>query len=200
MSTPAQTVSKPTRTFVVYVEDKPGVLSRVISLVRRRNYNIDSLSVGSTERPTVSRITLVIHADDDAARRIEANLYKLVNVLYVKDLTHVRSVVRELVLLKVKGDEQKRSELLQLCEVFGARVVGMGSGATTIEASSSPEKIDGLLEVLKPFGVLELVRSGAVAMSRGGEAELDRLLSADAAPLAERPLGQDPEEEDPLAA
>ncbi len=168
------------RTFVVYVEDKPGVLNRVISLVRRRNYNIESLTVGRTERPAVSRITLVLPADDDAARRIEANLYKLVNVLFVKDVTHVSTIVRELVLVKVRADDRRRGELLQLCEVFRVRAVSVAQGSVTIEATGAPDKLEGLLEVLRPFGILEMVRTGAVAMARTGEAEIDQLLSGEA--------------------
>src|SRR3954470_23156569 len=98
-------MSRITRTFIVYVEDKPGVLNRVISLFRRRNYNIDSLTVGRTERSHVSRITLVMQADPDEARRLEANLYKLVNVLYVTDVSDGTAVIRELALLKVRTDE-----------------------------------------------------------------------------------------------
>jgi acetolactate synthase-1/3 small subunit len=164
------------RTFIVYVEDKPGVLNRVISLVRRRNYNIDSLTVGRTERPHVSRITLVMNADPDEARRMEANLYKLVNVLYVTDVTHQSAVIRELALVKVKTDEKNRSEVLQLCDVFRARVVNVTNTAVTLEATGDSEKVDGLLNVLRPFGILEMVRTGAVAMSREGEAEVDKLL------------------------
>ncbi len=174
------------RTFVVYTEDRPGVLNRVISLVRRRNYNIESLAVGRTERPGVSRITLTLLAEDDAARRIEANLYKLVNVLFVRDVTHVPAVIRELVLVKVRTDDRRRGELLQLCEVFRVRVVSVAQGTVTIEATGAPDKLDGLLEVLRAFGILELVRTGAVAMARTGEAELNQLLTGEPpAPLAE---------------
>lgn len=157
-------MSVTTRTFIVFVEDKPGVLNRVISLIRRRNYNIDSLTVGRTERAAVSRITLVIGADDGMARRLEANLYKLVNVLYVQDVSQLSAVVRELVLLKL--DDRRRPELLQLCEGFGARVVNIAAGAITVEATGDPEKIDGLIAALQPFGILEMVRTGSVAMTR----------------------------------
>jgi len=158
-------VSK-SRTFITYVEDRPGVLNRVVSLFRRRGYNIESLTVGRTARPEVSRITLVVEADDDTARRIEANLYKLVNVLYVADVTHAAAVVRELAIIKVAAENGKRAEILQLCEVFRARVVDLGPDSLSLEATGTPDKIDGLVDVLRPFGLIEMVRTGTVAMLR----------------------------------
>ncbi len=179
-------MSVTTRTFIVYVQDKPGVLNRVISLIRRRNYNIDSLMVGRTERAEISRITLVLRADDGVARRLEANLYKLVNVLHVQDVSQLSAVVRELLLIKV--DDRRRAELLPLCEVFRARVVNLAPGSVTLEATGDPEKIDGLIAVLNQFGILEMVRTGSVAMTRNGEAEVEQAL-AEAGPRG-----------DPLAA
>lgn len=164
-------MSKPTlRTFIAYVEDLPGVLNRVTSLFRRRNYNIMSLTVGSTERAGVSRMTIVIEADEDAARRIEANLYKLVNVLFVEDTSHAATMVRELALVKVRADATSRSEVMRLCDVFRARVVDVGPEALVAEITGTEDKIDGLVDVLKPFGILEMVRTGAVAMVRSSEA------------------------------
>jgi acetolactate synthase-1/3 small subunit len=157
------------RTFIAYVEDKPGVLNRVASLFRRRSYNIESLTVGRTERPGVSRMTLVMEADDDGARRLEANLYKLVNVLWVEDVTMGETVVRDLALIKVKCDAVSRPQILQLCEVFRARAVDVGPSAVTLEITGTMDKVDGLVEVLRPYGVLEMVRTGAIAMSRGAE-------------------------------
>jgi acetolactate synthase-1/3 small subunit len=162
-------VSK-SRTFITYVEDRPGVLNRVVSLFRRRGYNIESLTVGRTARPEVSRITLVVAADDDTARRIEANLYKLVNVLYVADVTDASAVVREMALIKVAADNGKRAEVLQLCEVFRARIVDVAPDSLLLEATGAQDKIDRLVEVLRPFGLLEMVRTGAVAMLRGQQA------------------------------
>ena len=155
------------RTFITYVEDKPGVLNRVVSLFRRRAYNIESLTVGRTARPDVSRITLVVSATADTARRIEANLYKLVNVLYVADVTTSPSVVREMALIKVHAPNGKRAEVLQLCEVFRARVVDVAPDTLCLETTGTQDKIDGLIEVLRPFGIVEMVRTGAVAMVRG---------------------------------
>jgi acetolactate synthase-1/3 small subunit len=163
-------MSKPTlRTFIAYVEDLPGVLNRVTSLFRRRNYNILSLTVGRTERAGVSRMTIVIEADEDAARRIEANLYKLVNVLFVEDTTHAATMVRELALVKVSADATSRSEVMRLCDVFRARVVDVGPEALVAEITGTEDKIEGLVEMLRPFGIVEMVRTGAVSMARGHE-------------------------------
>jgi acetolactate synthase I/III small subunit len=170
-------MSKPTlRTFIAYVEDLPGVLNRITSLFRRRNYNIDSLTVGRTERPGVSRMTIVLEADDDAARRIEANLYKLVNVLFVQDTSKAATMMRELALLKVRADADKRSEVMRLCDVFRARVIDVGPEALVAEITGAGDKIEGLLDVLRPFGVVEMVRTGAVAMLRSAEeADSDKI-------------------------
>ena len=157
------------RTFIVDVEDRPGTLNRVVSLFRRRNYNIDSLSVGRTERPGISRITLVARADDDIARRIEANLYKLLNVLQVRDITDAPSVVRELAFIKVDAGQERRAEVLRLCDLFRARVVDLHSTSLTVEITGTQDKVHRLIEVLRPFGILELLRTGAVAMVRGSQ-------------------------------
>ncbi len=155
------------RTFITCVEDRPGVLNRVVSLFRRRGYNIESLTVGRTARPGVSCITLGVEADDDVARRIEANLYKLVNVLYVADVTEAAAVVREMALIKVSAPSGRRAEILQLCEVFRARVVDLAQDCLAVEITGAQDKIDGLVDVLRPFGLLEMVRTGAIAMLRG---------------------------------
>ncbi len=114
-------------TFVVYVENKPGVLTRVASLFRRRAFNIDSLTVGRTEKPEVSRMTIVVEADHDQAQRVEANLYKLVNVLTVQNITQEPSIIRDLALIKVAVTQEARSHVLELAEVFRARVVDVAS-------------------------------------------------------------------------
>lgn len=155
------------RTFVAHVEDRPGVLNRVVSLFRRRGYNIESLTVGTTDREGVSRLTVVMEADDDGARRIEANLYKLVNVLYVEDLSRAATVTRDLALLKVAATSVTRPQILQLAEVFRARAVDVTPEALVLEMTGAADKIDGLVEVLRPFGILEMVRTGIVAMRRG---------------------------------
>jgi acetolactate synthase-1/3 small subunit len=154
-------------TFVVYVENKPGVLTRVASLFRRRAFNIDSLTVGRTEKPEVSRMTIVVDADRDQALRVEANLYKLVNVLFVENITTKPSISRDLAMIKVSATHEARSHVLELANVFRARVVDVAPESLTIEITGGEEKIDGLLEVLRPYGVLEMVRTGIVAMRRG---------------------------------
>jgi acetolactate synthase I/III small subunit len=158
---------KRTHTFVAYVEDLPGVLNRVSSLFRRRGFNIASLTVGRTDEPGVSRMTVMLEADDDTARRLEANLYKLVNVLLVQDLTHEAAVERDLMLVKVRTESGQRAQVMQLCEVFRARVVDVAPATLMIEATGAGEKLDGFLEVLRPFGIVEMVRTGGIAMTRG---------------------------------
>jgi acetolactate synthase-1/3 small subunit len=154
-------------TFVVYVENKPGVLTRVSSLFRRRAFNIDSLTVGRTEKPEVSRMTITVEADADQARRIEANLYKLVNVLLVENVTHEPIISRDLALIKVSANQATRDQVLSLVNVFRARVLDVAASSITIEITGNEEKIDRLLELITPFGVLEMVRTGIVAMRRG---------------------------------
>jgi acetolactate synthase-1/3 small subunit len=154
-------------TFVVYVENKPGVLTRVASLFRRRAYNIDSLTVGRTEKPDVSRMTISIEADSDQARRIEANLYKLVNVILVENITAEPAIVRDLAMIKVAAAHDARSHVLEPAGVFRGRVIDVAPESLTIEITGTEDKIDGLIEVLRPFGVLEMVRTGIVAMQRG---------------------------------
>ncbi len=158
------------RTYIMHVEDLPGVLNRVTSLFRRRGYNIESLAVGRTDVPGVSRMTIVMEADDDAARRIEANLYKLVNVLRVEDTTERPCVTRELALIKVRADQQTRAHVLQLAQVFRARVIDVAPEALIFEITGTRDKIDGLADVLAQYGIVELVRTGAVAMLRSAEA------------------------------
>jgi acetolactate synthase-1/3 small subunit len=154
-------------TYVVYVENKPGVLTRVASLFRRRAFNIDSLTVGRTEKPEVSRMTITVDADYDQSRRIEANLYKLVNVLLVENITEAPAIIRDLAMIKVAATHDARSHVLELASVFRARVVDVAPESLTIEITGTEDKIDGLLEVLRPYGVLEMVRTGIVAMRRG---------------------------------
>jgi acetolactate synthase-1/3 small subunit len=158
------------RTIIMHVEDLPGVLNRVTSLFRRRNYNIESLAVGRTEVPGVSRMTIVMEAHDDDARRIEANLYKLVNVLRIEDTTWTPSVTRELALIKVRATTETRTPVLQLAELYRAHVLDVGTDAMILEITGGRDKIDALVEVLTPLGILELVRTGAVAMVRSAEA------------------------------
>ena len=155
-------------TFAVYVEDHPGVLNRVSSLFRRRALNIESLTVGHTERPGVSRMTIVVDAPEAARGRIEANLYKLLEVVRIESIPTSVAVLRDLALIKVAASQATRSEVMQLVHVFRARVVDVAPESLIVEITGTEDKIDGLLDVLRPYGVMEMVRTGRVAMTRGG--------------------------------
>jgi len=171
-------------TFIVYVENKPGVLNRVASLFRRRAYNIESLTVGHTERPGVSRMTIVSTISDGAAHRVEANIYKLVNVLSVEDVTFSSIVARSLALIKVEANDESRHRLMQIVRVFRARVIDMGPQSLIIEITGAEKKLNALIEVLRPFGIIEMVRTGQVAMTRSllrpesAEQETERMKSS----------------------
>ncbi|HWQ08379.1 MAG TPA: acetolactate synthase small subunit [Holophaga sp.] len=154
---------------VAYTDDEPGVLNRVASLFRRRAFNIHSLTVGPTERPGVSRMTLVVDTDDQGAVRAQANLEKLLNVQRVENLSARPSVVRDLVLLRVAAEPAVRAELIQLAQAFRASVVDIAPNSLVLECTGSSGKIDALLDVMKPYGILEMGRTGVVAMSRGAE-------------------------------
>ncbi|MCC6957413.1 MAG: acetolactate synthase small subunit [Anaerolineales bacterium] len=154
-------------TLVALVEDKPGVLNRVASLFRRRAFNIESLTVGHTEQPGVSRMTIVIDSNQTNAERVTANLYKLVNVIQIKDLADQPSVMRDLALIKVSAPPERRSEVMQLVEVYRARIVDVTNDSLIIEITGDVDKIDSFVQVLQPIGVLEMVRTGLVAMARG---------------------------------
>jgi len=155
------------RTLVAWVEDKPGVLNRIASLFRRRAFNIESLTVGHTEEPGVSRMTIVVDGERTDTEKVVQNLYKLVNVIRVKDVTDQPAVLRDLALIKVRASNGQRSEVMQIVETFRARVVDLGLETLTVEVTGTEDKIDGLFEILQPFGVEEMVRTGRVAMVRG---------------------------------
>jgi acetolactate synthase-1/3 small subunit len=152
---------------VAWVEDKPGVLNRVASLFRRRAFNIESLTVGHTQEPGVSRMTIVVDGERTDTEKVVQNLYKLVNVIRVDDVTEGPAVMRDLALIKVGASNGTRSEVMQIVETFRARVVDVGLKTLTVEVTGTEEKINGLVEVLRPFGVEEMVRTGRVAMTRG---------------------------------
>ncbi len=157
-------------TFVAHVEDKPGVLAAVASMFRRRTYNIDSLAVGRSDVPGVSRMTVVMECDAATARLVEANLYKLVNVLRVEDVTHVPTVVRDLAFIKVAASPAERPQVNLIAEVFRGRIVDIAPDALVVEITGTEDKIEGLLENLRPFGIIEMVRTGSIAMIRGAKA------------------------------
>ena len=161
--------SKPLRTFIAYMEDRPGVLNRIASLFRRRGYNIASLNVGRTHQPGISRMTMVAEADEATARLMEANLYKLVDVLSVEDITDQGAVIRDLCLIKVQTNSAHRVPVLGLAESYRARVVDVGDDTMILEMTGTQEMILHMVEDLTPYGVVEMVQTGAVAMSRGRE-------------------------------
>ncbi len=154
-------------TLSVLVENKPGVLNRVVSLFRRRSFNIDSLTVGRTHTPEISRMTIVIDGTEQDADRIEKNLYKLVNVIQVDHLTDKPNVIRDLALIKVAVDNTNRSEVMQLCDIFRAHIVDVGPQSVVIEITGDEDKIESFADLLRPIGILEMVRTGVVAMGRG---------------------------------
>jgi acetolactate synthase-1/3 small subunit len=156
-------------TLVALVEDKPGVLNRVASLFRRRAFNIESLTVGHTEQTGVSRMTIVIDNTQTNAERVIANLYKQVNVIQVADLKDSPMVSRDLALIKVTAPAERRSEIMQLVDVYRARIVDVTNESLIIETTGDEDKVNSLVDVLCPFGILEMVRTGIVAMARGGE-------------------------------
>ena len=163
-------------TLSVLVENKPGVLARIAALFSRRGFNIDSLAVGPTEHPSVSRMTVVVDVEDQPLEQVTKQLNKLVNVIKIVELDAGQSVQRELLLLKVKADLESRSHVLETVQLFRAKVVDVAPDAVTIEATGSPDKLDALLRVLEPFGIRELVQSGVVAVGRGPRSITDRSL------------------------
>jgi acetolactate synthase I/III small subunit len=163
-------------TLSVLVENKPGVLARIAALFSRRGFNIDSLAVGPTEYPAVSRMTVVVDVDEQPLEQVTKQLNKLVNVIKIVELDGGQSVQRELILLKVKADLETRSHILETVQLFRAKVVDVAHDAVTIEATGSADKLDALLRVLEPFGIRELVQSGVVAIGRGSRSITDRTL------------------------
>ncbi|RMF47268.1 MAG: acetolactate synthase small subunit, partial [Anaerolineae bacterium] len=169
-------------TFIALVENKPGVLNRVASLFRRRNFNIESLAVGRTETPDVSRMTIVVSCENDTeAHKIEANLYKLVNVIDVQDVTRQPSVTRDLALIKVKASPEQRAEVNNLAGIFRARIVDVAPDSVIVEVTGPEAKIEGMIELLRPLGILEMVRTGQVAMTRGEHTGIRRMPGANGA-------------------
>lgn len=163
-------------TLSVLVEDKPGVLARVASLFSRRGFNIESLAVGPTEIPEVSRMTIVVNVADLPLEQVTKQLNKLINVLKIVELEPEASVQREIMLVKVKADLDTRSHILETVQLFRAKVVDVANDAVTIEATGAHDKLEALLRVLEPFGIKELVKSGLVAMGRGPRSISDRSL------------------------
>ena len=152
---------------IAKVENKPGVLNRVASLFRRRNFNIESLSVGHSETPDVSRMTIVMDASQVDVKKVEANLYKLVNVIDVQDVSNHPNVSRDLVLIKVQATAEQRAEIANLVQLFRAKVVDVAPDSVIVEVTGTLDKVEALIDLLRPMGIKEIVRTGQVAMLRG---------------------------------
>jgi acetolactate synthase-1/3 small subunit len=163
-------------TLSVLVQDQPGVLARVASLFSRRGFNIESLAVGQTEVPDISRMTIVVNVDRLPLEQVTKQLNKLINVLKIVELEADSSVQREIILVKVKADLDSRSHILETVQLFRAKVVDVAHDTVTIEATGAHDKLQALLAMLEPFGIRELVQSGMVAMGRGSRSISDRSL------------------------
>ncbi len=176
-SSTTDTVMRPgSQTLSVLVENKPGALTRVTGLFSRRGYNISSLAVGPTEHPEISRITVVVDVDQHRLEQITKQLNKLVNVLKIVQFDPRTTVQRELILIKVTADNSTRTSVLEIVQMFRAKVVDAAADAVTIEATGTQDKLTALLGMLEEFGIREIVKSGEVAIGRGARAMTDRAL------------------------
>ncbi|PIU83816.1 MAG: acetolactate synthase small subunit [Elusimicrobia bacterium CG06_land_8_20_14_3_00_38_11] len=155
-------------TISVLVENKPGVLTRISTLFAARGYNIDSLAVGETDDPTVSRMTIVVAGDDAILEQVKKQLNKLIDVIKVSDFLNVAHIERDLILIKVKADKSVRAEVLQIVDIFRAKIVDVSANTVIIEMTGDEDKIQALINMLKPFGIKEMTRTGIIAMARGG--------------------------------
>lgn len=156
-------------TLSVLVENQPGVLTRVASLFARRGFNIDSLAVGVTDDPTLSRITIVVSAEDTPLEQITKQLHKLVNVIKIQDLDPRESIDRELALFKVNAPPERRGEIVEIVNVFRAKIVDVGKNSLTIEATGSSDKLEAMEDLFRAYGIKELARTGKIALARGSK-------------------------------
>jgi acetolactate synthase I/III small subunit len=154
-------------TIVAWMEDKPGVLMRVASLFRRRNYNIESLTVGHSETEGISRMTFVVEGDDREIHQVQTQLFKLINVTAVKDVTKRPTVIRELALIKVSATGAQRAEIIQLVSIYRASIVDVEEASLIIQIAGPQDRVNSLIKLLSTFGIQEIVRTGSVAMVRG---------------------------------
>ena len=160
------------RLLSVLVDNKPGVLQRVASMIRRRGFNIDSLSVGPTDDDTISRMTITVHVGRQQAEQATKQLAKLIDVITIDDITGLRNVAHELVLMRMQAPPGERTELLNLVDIFRGRIVDVAASSVIIEVTGSAEKIDNFIELMRPYGIKELARSGVVALVRGDQARI----------------------------
>ncbi len=179
-------------TIAVLVENKFGVLSRVAGLFSARGYNIESLSVGETLDPTVSRMTLVVRGDEFVIEQAIKQLHKLIDVIKVTDLTEESHVERELVLVRINAEPSNRAEILRTADIFRAKVVDVTPGTFTLEVTGDEEKLDAIVELLRPFGIQELVRTGKVAITRGPKGKVKRTSEKLGKTAEDRAPSQDP--------
>jgi len=163
-------------TLSVLVENKPGVLARIAGLFSRRGFNIDSLAVGPTEHPEVSRMTIAVSVEDSPLEQVTKQLNKLVEVIKIVELDPAASVSRELLLVKVKADATTRGQVLEVVQLFKAKVVDVATDAVTVQVVGNQDKLDDFLRIVEPFGVRELVQSGMVAIGRGSRSISERTL------------------------
>lgn len=161
------TTAAPKRTITALVEDKPGVLNRISSMFRRRGFNIASLAVGRSEIPNLSRMTFVVEGDDAVVEQVTKHLHKLIDVIKVFDISDENTVSRELALIKVKANVHARGEIMQIVDIFRAGIVDVATESLIIEITGDEEKVDSLEKLLRSFGVVEVMRTGTVAISRG---------------------------------
>ncbi len=160
------------RLLSVLVDNKPGVLQRVASMIRRRGFNIDSLSVGPTDDDSVSRMTITVHVGRQQAEQATKQLAKLIDVITIDDITGLRNVAHELVLVRMHAPPGERTEILNLVDIFRGRIVDVAASSVIIEVTGSSEKIDNFIELMRPYGIKELARSGVVALVRGDQARI----------------------------
>jgi acetolactate synthase-1/3 small subunit len=161
-------VSVRSHTLVVLVEDKPGVMNRIVSLFRQRGFNIDSIAVGHSETPGLSRITLVAQGDDRKIEQLVKQLYKILEVIKITDVTDENLIQRELALIKVTATDRNRSDIMRLVtDVYQARIVDATPDSLIVEVTGPPDKIDSLITMARPYGIKEIARSGVIAMARG---------------------------------
>lgn len=156
-----------TNTIAVLVENRAGVLDRVVGLFSRRAFNIESLAVGVTDDPTISRITIVVNGDEAVVEQVEKQLNKLIDVIKVRTLETNRYTGRELVLVKVNANAKTRADIMTICELMGAKVSDISTNSLTLELSDTPERIETFEAMLRPFSILELARTGVIALQKG---------------------------------
>lgn len=155
------------RTLSVLVQNRPGVLARVAGMFSRRGFNIESISVGTTEEPGLSRMTIVVVGTEDEVEQVGKQLHKLIDVIKISDLTEDRMVERELAMIKVTADPSNRSEIMQIVDIFRAKIIDVSERSVIVEVTGATAKVEAIVDLLRPYGIKEVARTGRVAMARG---------------------------------